>query len=76
MTPKERAKELYSKFDNLLNKDFIHPIVYDNQLKECALILVDDAIKRYFNLEENMYEGFYSIEISYLNEVKQEIEKL
>jgi hypothetical protein len=76
MTPKEYANELYIKFDNLLNKDFIHPIVYDNQLKKCALMLVDHSIKSYFDLEEDMYEDFYRLQISYLNEVKQEIEKL
>ncbi len=76
MTPKEYANELYSKFDNLLNKDFIHPIVYNSQLKKCALILVEDSIKRYFNLEEDMYERSYSIEINYWQEVKKEIENL
>jgi hypothetical protein len=67
MTPKEKANELYSKFDNLLNKDFIHPIVYDNQLKKCALIAVDEIL--------NMLIGSTTI-ISYWQEVKQEIEKL
>jgi len=73
MTPKEYANELYSKFDNLLNKDFIHPIVYDNQLKKCALIAVDEI------LDDDMYgmeEEYFEKRIEYWEEVRQEIEKL
>ena len=68
MTPKEKANELYSKFDNLLNNDFIHPIVYDNQLKKCALIAVDEVLD---NLEDNTGK-----DIKYWQEVKQEIIRL
>jgi hypothetical protein len=64
MTPLEKANELYSKYDDLLNKDFINPIVFDNQLKQCALIAVDEMM---------MYSDFH---LNYLDEVKQEIEKL
>jgi hypothetical protein len=66
MTPKEKAKDLYIKFDNLLNKDFIHPIIYDNQLKQCALIAVDEVL------------GYMGSDRGYQfwKEVKQEIEKL
>jgi len=68
MTPKEKANELYSMFDNLLNKDFIHPIVYDNQLKKCALIAVDEILKVAFYANDEIYNF-------YIN-VKLEIEKL
>ena len=44
MTPREKADELYSKYDDLLNKDFGNPIVFDNQLKQCALIAVDEIL--------------------------------
>ena len=44
MTPRQKADELYSKYDDLLNKDFGNPIVFDNQLKQCALIAVDEII--------------------------------
>jgi hypothetical protein len=71
MTPKEKANELYSKFDNLLNKDFIHPIVYDNQIKKCALLSVDFA--REF-ITGDLNESFDKT--MYLFEIKQEIEKL
>jgi hypothetical protein len=64
MTPKEKANELYSKYDDLLNKDFINPIVFDNQLKQCALIAVDELM---------MYSDFH---LNYLEQVKIEIENL
>jgi hypothetical protein len=46
MTPREKADELYSKYDDLLNKDFGNPIVFDNQLKQCTLIAVDELIEQ------------------------------
>jgi hypothetical protein len=64
MTAKEKADELYSKYDDLLNKDFGNPIVFDNQIKQCALIAVDELM---------MYSDFH---LNYLDEVKQEIENL
>jgi len=73
MTPKEKANELYSKFDNLLNKDFMLPIVYDNQLKECALIAVDEMLNNFLSNRTTEYgrERYH-----FWQEVKQEIEKL
>ena len=71
MTPKEKANELYSKYDDLLNKDFGNPIVFDNQLKQCALIAVDEIID---SLQIKNYSQADQYE--YWNEVKQEIEKL
>jgi hypothetical protein len=67
MTAKEKADELYSKYDDLLNKDFGNPIVFDNQIKQCALIAVDEIISEFY-LEEDV--------AIYWQEVKQEIEKL
>jgi hypothetical protein len=69
MTPREIADELYSKYDNLLNKDFGNPIVFDNQLKQCALIAVDELI----------YETHFevpNIRQRWWQEVKTEIDKL
>ena len=68
MTAKEKANELYSKYDDLLNKDFGNPIVFDNQLKQCALIAVDEIINALEYLDDDS-EYFWQ-------EVKQEIEKL
>jgi hypothetical protein len=69
MTPREKADELYSKYDDLLNKDFGNPIVFDNQLKQCALIAVDELIY------ETQFE-VPNIRQKYWINVKQEIEKL
>jgi hypothetical protein len=77
MTPKEKADELYSKYDNLLNKDFGNPIVFDNQIKQCALIAVDEMQQLIKDLSSCKNRFIYIIdEMNYWNEVKQEIEKL
>jgi hypothetical protein len=68
MTPIEKANKLYSKYDDLLNKDFGNPIVFDNQLKQCALIAVDEILKVAFYSTDEIY-NFYI-------EVKKEIENL
>lgn len=69
MTPIEKANELYSKYDDLLNKDFGNPIVFDNQLKQCALIAVDELIY------ETQFE-VPNIRQRYWIYVKKEIENL
>ena len=69
MTPIEKANELYSKYDDLLNKDFGNPIVFDNQLKQCALIAVYELIY------ETQFE-VPNIRQRYWIDVEQEIEKL
>ena len=68
MTPIEKANELYSKYDDLLNKDFGNPIVFDNQLKQCALIAIDEVLNLCWNGNK--------VAMEYWNEVKHEIEKL
>lgn len=67
MTPLEKADELYSKYDDLLNKDFGNPIVFSNQLKQCALIAVDE-------IRDNL--PLISDIQQYWIEVKHEIENL
>ena len=69
MTPQQKANELYSKYDDLLNKDFGNPIVFDNQLKQCVLIAIDELIY------ETQFE-VPNIRQRYWIEVKKEIEKL
>ncbi len=72
MTPREKADELYSKYDDLLNKDFMNPIVFDNQLKQCALIAVDEVLNILNRIEHaDPWETFW-----FYNEVKQEIDRL
>ena len=72
MTPKEKAKELIEKYQ------FVEIANYTSmfEIKECALIAVDEIIS-------NMPYGFYSgiipaykgTDLDYWQEVKQEIEK-
>ena len=70
MTARQKADELYSKYDDLLNKDFGNPIVFDNQLKQCALIAVDEILNN-----DNNFFNTYS-QNDYWLQVKQEIKNL
>ena len=72
MTAKEKANELYSKYDDLLNKDFGNHIVFDNQIKQCALIAVDELIEiacDYSDYDETVTKEYWE-------KVKIEIENL
>lgn len=72
MTPQQKADELYSKYDDLLNKDFMNPIVFDNQLKQCVLIAIDELIKiacDYSDYDETVTKEYWE-------KVKTEIENL
>lgn len=72
MTVKEKADELYSKYDDLLNKDFGNPIVFDNQLKQCSLIAVDEILEELLECGEVWMKS----RIKYWQEVKKEIENI
>jgi len=77
MTPRQKADELYSKYDDLLNKDFGNPIVFDNQLKQCALIAVDEILEVVkFYERQNGRLLIDNIRVMYWQEVKKEIEDL
>ena len=68
MTPKEKAIELFDKYDSFLYKE------YNNlEAKKCALIAVDDILNciEHMNIEFNL-----NLSSSDWKEVKQEIEKL
>lgn len=73
MTPRQKADELYSKYDDLLNKDFGNPIVFDNQLKQCSLIAVDELLNNFLSNRTTEYgrERYH-----FWQQVKQEIELL
>ncbi len=73
MAPIEKANELYSKYDDLLNKDFGNPIVFDNQLKQCALIAVDEILEM---IDEDEIDVWDRDILIYWQEVKHEIENL
>jgi hypothetical protein len=69
MTPKEKAEELFDKFNNPDIKHY--PYIHNAQ--QCALIAVDEIIKA------NPYEVSKTdmdSTIDYWQEVKQELEKL
>jgi hypothetical protein len=82
LTPKEKAKELYDKM-NVVHYMKLHgknkdskglPIsMYHEQIKQCALIAVDEIFKTVSMCIPYRNESTYS---NYWQEVKQEIEKL
>jgi hypothetical protein len=70
MTPKEKAKELVSKFKELPQEGTLMFYLAFEISKQCALIAVDEILK---------VVSFYNdsqAEVIYFKEVKQEIEKL
>lgn len=76
MTAKEKAKELINKMDvihyiKLINKNSkgLPVSMYDDQIKQCALICVDEIIKV---VDDNCLE----YDDHYWQEVKKEIELL
>lgn len=69
MTPKEKAEELFEKFNNPDTTH--HPYVHNAQ--QCALISVDEILE--LNVFE-YYKSDWSNTIEYWLEVKQELEKL
>jgi hypothetical protein len=64
MTPKEKAEELFEKFNNPDTTH--HPYVHNAQ--QCALIAVDEILNAVTAIADKRYD--------YWNEVKQELEKL
>ena len=69
MTPKEKAKELVHKYHK------IHAI-NNYEVKQCALIAVDEIDDIYQKLTPKDIPYYYLLELEYWQEVKQEIEKL
>ena len=75
MTPKEKARELFSKYLFYFPEFYHDEMSYDynvDKAKECALIAVDEIIKA---IDWHYYETPNN-EIEYWEQVKQEIEKL
>jgi hypothetical protein len=81
MTPKEKAEELYCKYDAL----FKAPFKKHQDLKQCALIAVDEILNSnphiYIEKGGSDCRGDWSYKEAqsnqlYWQEVKQEIEKL
>ena len=80
MTPKDKALELYNKYEQL-GRDFTRGVSMKEFAKQCALIAVDEIIEA-----TNMYQYGISnalehipskiVKHPYWQEVKQETEKL
>jgi hypothetical protein len=71
MTPKEKAKELVEKFYfNVLDRDGT-AAMNGFEVKQCALIAVDEIIKNIINTPTD-----YGASWTYWEQVKIEIEKL
>lgn len=71
MTPKEKAEELFKKYNpHVLQRDFFGDDVEKIKTKQCALISVDEILKAFWYTHKN------ESEYRYWQEVKQEIEAL
>jgi len=79
MTPKEKAKELTEKFNNINNAIFrlLRKPVINSISKQCALIAVDELIRVLYE-DFDDYRSYYNYNTAdeYWKEVKNEIEKL
>jgi hypothetical protein len=79
MTPKDKAIELYNKYEQL-GRDFTRGVSMKEFAKQCALIAVDEILKSNedWNLEQNIWcdTGFFGDCQMYWIAVKQEIEVL
>jgi len=71
MNPREKAHELLKKYINEIPIDSTDINAFTDVCKQCATICVDEMLKF-----TPMYTGNINPKWSYLNEVKQEIEKL
>ena len=73
MTPKDKALELYNKYEQL-GRDFTRGVSMKEFAKQCALIAVDEILL----IAPMMHmEGFGNLTIrEYYKKVKQKIEKL
>ena len=74
MTPKEKAKELIIMFSEYTLKNEVTGIIDWDSAQQCALICVDKMIKEHELISENY--KWQDERWKWLQEVKQEIEKL
>lgn len=80
MTPKDKALELYNKYEQL-GRDFTRGVSMKEFAKQCALIAVDELIKYHDDIMDVVRYELPSnivavIPYKYWDDVKQEIEKL
>ncbi len=77
MTPKEKAKELFIKYRNIIIDDVIdmkptYFIMSDKMAKQCALYSVNEML----DFRNALYINDGSLAQKYLLDIKTEIEKL
>ena len=71
MTPREKASQLIVDYQMKCKS------LNYNEAKQCAIIAVDEMIESYeFDVISDMTNQRYIDKINYLDEVRQEIEKL
>ena len=82
MTPKEKAQDLLAKMNVIhylklggINEDSkgLPVSMYDSQIKQCALIAVDEILTTLYDLK---FGNAVVEELDYWEDVKQEIENL
>lgn len=75
MTPKEKAEELYNKFNpHVLQRDFFGDDVEKAKSKQCALIAVEEILKAI--RKDSDFTITYEKAKEYYQQVKKEIEAL
>lgn len=76
MTPNEKAKELFNKFDqNVVSTNYSH--MSKDSVKQCAIIAVDELIEAFMELSRQESGRVYiDFGHGYWQEVKSELEKL
>lgn len=77
MTPKEKAQDLYAKYEDVNHMFHEYNKVDDiiNHAKESALIAVDEILEEYKEDYEDIHKDIFTI-YSWWKKVKQEIEAL
>jgi hypothetical protein len=74
MTPKEKAKQLFNKYFELVEANSVRQ--QEENAKQCALIAVDEIIKANPHSTPTIYGVPPYSTIKYWEEVKQEIDQL
>lgn len=75
MTPKEKAQELFSKYNRkglYQISNVINRIIKKEMIKQCALIAVDEIISSHYKVLSVVNTSVYE----YWKEVKQEIKNI
>jgi len=73
MTPKEKAKELYSKYEFV----YIQNYTSSHEVKQCALIAVENAVENIESINSKMInDNFKEALLIYWEAVKNEINRL